>query len=65
MAVSTIPEILRINLTSVVLQLLTIGIKKIVDFDFIDKPKPDVMHQFITLIKLLILILSVGFGCCC
>jgi HrpA-like RNA helicase len=44
MHVATIPEILRINLTSVILQLLTIGIKRIVDFDFMDKPSPEVSN---------------------
>lgn len=42
MASTTIPEILRINLSSIVLQLLTIGIKRVKEFDFVDKPNPDV-----------------------
>lgn len=47
MASTTIPEILRINLSSIVLQLLTIGIKRVKEFDFVDKPNPDV-RSFVT-----------------
>ncbi|XP_059480642.1 ATP-dependent RNA helicase DHX33 [Neocloeon triangulifer] len=50
---STVPEILRINLTSVILQLLTIGIKKIADFDFLDKPKPEALQTAIQQLKAL------------
>jgi len=32
----------RCNLASVVLQLLAIGITNVVDFDFMDKPSPEV-----------------------
>lgn len=32
----------RCNLASVVLQMLAMGIKDIVNFDFMDKPSPDV-----------------------
>lgn len=35
---NTVPEILRCNLSSVVLQLLALGISDIVNFDFMDKP---------------------------
>lgn len=35
------PEILRSNLASVMLQLLAMGIKNVVSFDFIDKPSSD------------------------
>jgi ATP-dependent RNA helicase DHX33 len=38
MSLNTIPEILRTNLSAVILQLLAIGIKDIHKFDFIDKP---------------------------
>ncbi|KAK6182959.1 hypothetical protein SNE40_010524 [Patella caerulea] len=35
---STVPEILRCNLASVMLQLLALGISDIINFDFMDKP---------------------------
>ncbi|XP_041354256.1 ATP-dependent RNA helicase DHX33-like [Gigantopelta aegis] len=35
---NTLPEILRCNLSSIVLQLLALGITDIVNFDFMDKP---------------------------
>ena len=38
---NTYPEILRCNLSSVVLTLLKLGIKDIVHFDFIDPPAPE------------------------
>lgn len=34
----SIPEILRVNLSNVVLQLIAMGVKNILTFDFIDKP---------------------------
>ncbi len=38
MSLNTIPEILRTNLSAVILQLLAVGIKDIFKFNFIDKP---------------------------
>ncbi|XP_062572851.1 ATP-dependent RNA helicase DHX33-like [Saccostrea cucullata] len=38
---NTIPEIQRCNLSSVVLQLLALGISDIVNFDFMDKPSAE------------------------
>lgn len=38
---STVPEIQRCNLSSVVLQLLALGISDIVNFDFMDKPSTE------------------------
>ena len=38
LAVNPTPEILRSNLASVILQLLAMGVKNVLTFDFIDKP---------------------------
>lgn len=38
MFVNTIPEIQRTNLSSVVLQLKCLGVKNLLDFDFMDPP---------------------------
>ena len=38
MKVCSEPEILRVNLASVVLQLLTMGVTNVDTFDFVDKP---------------------------
>lgn len=38
MFVNTIPEIQRTNLASVVLQLKSLGVKNLLDFDFMDPP---------------------------
>ncbi|XP_071538136.1 ATP-dependent RNA helicase DHX33 isoform X2 [Panulirus ornatus] len=53
MAVNPIPEILRSNLASVILQLLAIGIKNILTFDFIDKPSLDGVKQAVEQLTLL------------
>lgn len=45
MRVNTVPEILRANLASVLLKLLAIGIKNVINFDFIDKPKKENLKQ--------------------
>lgn len=42
---STYPEILRSNLSSVILTLLKIGITDIVHFDFMDPPAPETMMR--------------------
>ncbi|KAL1928269.1 hypothetical protein VTP01DRAFT_3185 [Rhizomucor pusillus] len=41
MFVNTIPEIQRTNLSSVVLQLKCLGVKNLLDFDFMDPPPQD------------------------
>ena len=38
---NTIPEIQRTNLASVVLQLKCLGVKNLLDFDFMDPPPQD------------------------
>ncbi|XP_059828909.1 ATP-dependent RNA helicase DHX33 [Hypanus sabinus] len=43
----TIPEIQRCNLSSVMLQLLALGIPNILTFDFISKPSPDAVRAAI------------------
>lgn len=40
-----LPEILRTNLLSVILQMKAIGIKNILNFDLIDKPNMELMLQ--------------------
>lgn len=50
---NTIPEILRSNLASVLLQLLAIGIKDVMNFDFIDKPTPDAIKSALNELELL------------
>ncbi|KAF2687908.1 P-loop containing nucleoside triphosphate hydrolase protein [Lentithecium fluviatile CBS 122367] len=42
---STPPEIQRANLSSVVLQLKSLGINNLIDFDFPDPPSPDVLAR--------------------
>lgn len=41
MYVNTIPEIQRTNLTNIVLLLKTLGVKDLLDFDFMDPPPKD------------------------
>lgn len=48
-----VPEILRSNLASVILQLLAMGIKNILTFDFIDKPSPASIKQAVEQLTLL------------
>uniref|UniRef100_A0AAY4E6V9 ATP-dependent RNA helicase DHX33 n=1 Tax=Denticeps clupeoides TaxID=299321 RepID=A0AAY4E6V9_9TELE len=43
----TVPEIQRCNLTSVVLQLLALGISDVLNFDFMSKPPPGEERSFI------------------
>jgi HrpA-like RNA helicase len=38
MPASTVPEILRVSLTSTVLTLKSLGIENIIDFDYFDPP---------------------------
>lgn len=49
-----IPEILRVNLTSIVLLLLSLGINDLINFDFMDPPSSE------TIIKSLELLYSLG-----
>lgn len=50
----TVPEVLRTNLASVVLLLLSIGITDVLHFDFLDRPEPE------ALVKALELLYSLG-----
>uniref|UniRef100_A0A7C4R642 RNA helicase n=1 Tax=candidate division CPR3 bacterium TaxID=2268181 RepID=A0A7C4R642_UNCC3 len=47
------PEILRSDLSNVVLMMKKLGIKDVVDFDFIDKPNPENVLKAIEDLKLL------------
>lgn len=51
--INTIPEIQRCNLASVVLQLLAMGVKDVVGFDFMDKPTPESIKSAMEQLKLL------------
>lgn len=44
------PEILRVNLVSVVLLLLSLGITDLINFDFIDPPSPDALIKSLELL---------------
>ena len=50
---STIPEILRSNITSVVLNLKKLGIDDLVHFDFIDPPAPETMMRALEMLNYL------------
>ena len=50
---STIPEILRSNLASVVLTLLKLGVKDLCHFDFIDPPAPETLMRALELLNYL------------
>jgi HrpA-like RNA helicase len=41
----TIPEILRVNLSSVILQLISMGVKDVMSFDFMNKPSETGMQK--------------------
>lgn len=45
------PEILRSNISAVILQMKAIGIKDVENFDFLDKPKAENMKSSIQLLK--------------
>ncbi|XP_053652138.1 ATP-dependent RNA helicase DHX33 [Cherax quadricarinatus] len=53
MTVNPVPEILRSNLASVILQLVAVGIKNILTFDFIDKPSALHVQQAVEHLSLL------------
>ncbi|KAL4232518.1 putative ATP-dependent RNA helicase dhx33 [Mactra antiquata] len=50
---TTVPEIQRCNLASVVLQLVAMGIHDVINFDFMDKPSPEAIHTAVEQLKLL------------
>jgi pre-mRNA-splicing factor ATP-dependent RNA helicase DHX16 len=50
MDASTMPEILRTNLTNVVLTLSALGVTNLIDFDFIDKPDPEGLASSLSLL---------------
>jgi ATP-dependent RNA helicase DHX8/PRP22 len=56
MATSTVPEILRVNLTTTVLTLKSLGIKNLLNFEFMDKPNE---QQLVFSLKQLFLIEAV------
>ncbi|KAG2735963.1 hypothetical protein G9P44_000053 [Scheffersomyces stipitis] len=45
-----VPEILRVNLTSVILLLLSLGINDLINFDLMDKPSTDAIIKAIELL---------------
>jgi pre-mRNA-splicing factor ATP-dependent RNA helicase DHX15/PRP43 len=47
----TYPEILRSNLSSVVLQLKKLGINDLVHFDFMDPPAPETLMRALELLN--------------
>jgi pre-mRNA-splicing factor ATP-dependent RNA helicase DHX15/PRP43 len=49
----TYPEILRSNLSAVVLQLKKLGINDLVHFDFMDPPAPETMMRALELLNYL------------
>ncbi|KAI8021320.1 Pre-mRNA-splicing factor ATP-dependent RNA helicase DEAH10 [Camellia lanceoleosa] len=50
---STIPEILRCNLSSVILQLKALGVDDIIGFDFMEKPSRDAVIKSLEILVLL------------
>lgn len=50
---NTVPEILRSNLASVSLQLIALGVKDIVNFDFINKPSPEALEAALNELEML------------
>lgn len=42
---TTVPEILRVNLTSLILKLKCIGIDDVLNFDYVQKPEDDLIVQ--------------------
>ena len=53
MPLSTVPEILRSNLLSVVLQLIALGIRDVVNFDFMSKPSDECLEAALCDLELL------------
>ena len=50
---NTYPEILRSNLSNVVLTLKKLGIKDLVHFDFMDPPAPETLMRALELLNYL------------
>jgi len=50
---STYPEIIRSNLSSVVLQLKTLGVEDLVHFDFMEPPSPESMMRALEMLHFL------------
>ena len=50
---TTTPEIQRCNLSSVVLQLLALGIKDVASFEFLDAPLPQAVQNAVEQLNLL------------
>lgn len=50
---STHPEILRSNLSSVVIQLKKLGVDNLVDFDFMEPPSPEAMMRALEMLHFL------------
>ena len=53
MPLSTVPEILRSNLSSVALQLIALGINDILNFDFMNKPSTESLNAALSELELL------------
>ena len=50
---TTVPEVLRCNMSNVILQLLAVGVKDVEKFDFLEKPPSDSLQFAVRLLKLL------------
>ncbi|RYG69940.1 hypothetical protein EON64_01450 [archaeon] len=50
LAAHTVPEVQRIDLAQVILQLLALGIHSILDFDWLTKPDLEVMKKALKLL---------------
>ncbi|KAK2146555.1 hypothetical protein LSH36_600g01084 [Paralvinella palmiformis] len=50
---NTLPEIQRCNLSSVILQLLALGIEDVLNFDFMDKPSKESLENAVNQLELL------------
>ncbi|ESO07051.1 hypothetical protein HELRODRAFT_105082 [Helobdella robusta] len=60
---TSVPEIKRTNLSSVILQLLYWGVRDITSFDFLDKPKPQTLAKGVQMLKWLGAIVDDGGNC--
>ncbi|XP_033955530.1 ATP-dependent RNA helicase DHX33 [Pseudochaenichthys georgianus] len=49
----TVPEIQRCNLSSVMLQLMALGVPDVMNFDFMSKPSPEAVHSAVNHLELL------------
>ena len=48
---SSLPEIQRCSLATVVLQLLVLGVRDVINFDFMDPPSPDTLMDALGLLS--------------